>query len=67
MHRMEEASNFGVMAATTMENIWLARNMALEFIIGQMGQSTRVNGSRTRCMEAESLFGPMDASIEEPL
>jgi len=63
MLRMEEALSYGVMAATTMESIEMARSMERESTTGQMDQNMVVSGNRMKCMVQVSSYGPMVVSI----
>ena len=59
MLRMEEVLSYGVMAATTMESIEMARSMVRESTTGQMDQSMVVSGNKMKCMVQVSSYGPM--------
>ena len=63
MLRMEEVLSYGVMAATTMESIEMARSMERESTTGQMDQNMVVSGNKMKCMEQVSSYGPMVVSI----
>lgn len=62
--KMGEVLNYGVMAAITMENIEMDKNMEKECITGQMVQDMQEVGNKMKCMEMVNLYGQMAENIK---
>jgi hypothetical protein len=64
-HKMERASNCGVMAATIMENIEMDKNMDKESIIGQTALNMQESGKEMKCMVQVNSYGQMEENTKE--